>query len=260
MTPSQEWMKASQTELLAHPHSPECLFGDISSFLKPQIQDKLEHWQKQIKSTMRCFHSCSNDARSRGREVKRACCSRPWLSQLQFCRSGFCLKHGRPCRFNETIGMIHVAGTPCTAVSTMGLRDFDSAMSRAHFHTWVALRLECQEPVIIQENVEEFDRTLLVSELPMYDWSFDVVSPAQLGWPVVLARQWCVLLDFHHVAAVLLLICSAADVAARNFLRAGVDAKRKRLVSEVSCTSSTRCFTATWKMGGRSSSGSVMLS
>ena len=37
-----EWLKASQQELLAHPHGPEHVFGDISEFWKPQLRSKLD--------------------------------------------------------------------------------------------------------------------------------------------------------------------------------------------------------------------------
>ena len=102
-------------------------------------------------------------------------------------RHAHCLIHDQDCSILPRVGMIHFAGTPCTAVSSMGLRDFDSAMSFAHFLTWIGLRRTCQEPVIVQ-----VDRDLLQTMLPMYDWSYAIISPCQLGWPVRRIRQWCV--------------------------------------------------------------------
>ena len=105
-----------------------------------------------------------------------------------------CLTHGKVCSILPNVGQIHMAGTPCTAASTMGLRDFDAAMAHGHFLCWVSLRRQCQEPIIVQENVQDFDRRHLTSLLPMYDFTFSIISPCQLGFPVRRARQWCVLL------------------------------------------------------------------
>ena len=107
-------------------------------------------------------------------------------------RQAFCVIHQRDCPVDSEVAMMHLAGTPCTAASTMGLHNFDHAMSYAHLLAWAGVRRRCQEPIIVQENVLEFDRDRLVELLPQYDWTFEAISPCQLGWPVRRARQWCV--------------------------------------------------------------------
>ena len=124
---------------------------------------------------------------------------------VHVCRSAPCLVHARHCPVNSEIAMVHVAGTPCQAVSSMGLQDFQHAMSYSHFLTWVAIRKLCEEPVLIQENVEDFDRRELMQLLDQYDWSFGMISPCQLGWPVRRVRQWCVCLGCCNGVASLLL-------------------------------------------------------
>ena len=123
-----------------------------------------------------------------------SCSGVPLEAPYHACRYAKCLVHDRNCPIDACVAMIHIAGTECTAASTFGLRNFDQAMSYAHLVCWLGLRRRCQEPINIQENVKEFDRMLLVENLPMYDWSFDCISPCQLGWPVRRVRQWCVFL------------------------------------------------------------------
>lgn len=92
----------------------------------------------------------------------------------------------------STIAFCNVAGTPCTAYSSAGLMDQETADSYAHFLAWAALRRQLQEPVVVQECTTTFPRDQFVKILPMYDWSFAIVDPSRLGWPVKRPRQWCV--------------------------------------------------------------------
>ena len=88
--------------------------------------------------------------------------------------------------------MVHIAGTPCTAYSSMGHMDGEEAMSFAHFLARAGLRIQCQEPLVFQECTPTFPREVMVSLLPMYDWMAEVISPHTIGWPVRRARQWLV--------------------------------------------------------------------
>ena len=124
---------------------------------------------------------------------------------MQLSRYARCEVHNGTCSVVPKVAMMHLAGTPCTAVSSYGLRDFDVAMSFAHFLTWVGIRRKFLEPIIVQENVDEFDRDLLVSLLPEYDWTFSIISPCQFGWPVRRIRQWCVRLCCNGPASPMLM-------------------------------------------------------
>lgn len=109
-----------------------------------------------------------------------------------FLRIGQCKRHGNRCDLADNIAQLHIAGTPCTAYSTMGLLDGEDAMSFAHFLCWAGLRAKLQEPLIIQECTAGFPQDVFVSLLPMYDWMAEVVSPDSFGWPVRRPRQWVV--------------------------------------------------------------------
>ena len=206
---AKEWQRHSQVECLNHPHAPECLYGDIADFFRPSVRQAFESMQRddQLSSNLLplveknmavracldcdyCRDSNCMSKQSRHQEkqtvVNHAC-------MLCF-RQAKCLVHGAECAVNRETAMIHVAGTPCTNISSMGLQDFSQALSFGHLLAWIGVRRVCQEPILIQENLDEFDRNLLTSLLPQYDFTFAVISPHQLSWPVRRVRQWAVLL------------------------------------------------------------------
>ena len=88
--------------------------------------------------------------------------------------------------------MVHGAGTPCVAFSSMGLCDGESSKSWVHFLIWASMRLILQEPIIFQENVANFPRHVLLTLLPMYEFVFDIITPDRHGWPIRRHRQWIV--------------------------------------------------------------------
>ena len=212
---SQEWVPHAQQEILAHPHPPTCLFADIASFLKPGIREVLGDLQKKDLLTC-CLQTLVMDDKAvlsclAGSnlftiyERWAPCLVQVILaSRLPELRHAFCQCHNAQCQIVPNVANIHIAGTPCTAASTMGLRDNELALSFGHFLTWIAQRRLCQEPILVQENVGEFDRNHLITLLPMYDWTFAIVSPCQVGWPVRRARQWCVWLCCKLVAMTVL--------------------------------------------------------
>ena len=106
--------------------------------------------------------------------------------------SSFCVVHQKHCRIDNQVAMMHIAGTPCTAHSAMGLRDQEKALAFAHFLCWCGQRRLIQEPIVVQECVDTFPRSVFHELLDMYDWCFDVLSPVQYAWPVTRTRQWAV--------------------------------------------------------------------
>ena len=99
------------------------------------------------------------------------------------------------CDLAESVAMLHVAGTPCTAYSTAGKMDGEDAMSFAHTLAWCGLRARLQEPLIVQECTSGFSREIFTKLLPMYDFTADMLCPTQVGWPVRRSRQWVVSLS-----------------------------------------------------------------
>ncbi len=63
-----------------------------------------------------------------------------------------------------------------------------------HFMSWISERRRLQEPLVIQENVKQFPKDLLVRLLgDIYELQVCILDPSNYGWPVVRTRQYCVL-------------------------------------------------------------------
>ena len=116
-------------------------------------------------------------------------------------RSAWCLRHGCECSVDDDTAGVHIAGTPCTAHSPIGLLEKEQSMPFAHFIIWLGMRLMIQEPIIVQENVLAFPRNFLAQYLPMYAWEFVALNKLELGWPIKRDRQWAVCRPKHHVAS-----------------------------------------------------------
>ena len=129
------------------------------------------------------------------------------ITMLTMIRSAWCEIHQRECSIASQAAFSNMAGTPCTAYSYAGLMDEETAESFAHLLAWAGQRRKVQEPVIVQECTEKFDRTALEKLLPMYTWSYALLNPESFGFPVRRIRQWCVCLCFriHHILLCFLL-------------------------------------------------------
>ena len=102
-----------------------------------------------------------------------------------------CIIHRKQCQ-PEVGALCHLAGTPCTADSQMGLQEGKQSLPFCYFLTCCAMRLALQEPIVVQECVDAFDRSNFTELLTMYDWTFVCLSPIQFGWPISRTRQWAV--------------------------------------------------------------------
>lgn len=135
---AKEWDGACRAELQAHPHPPGCLFSDISNFLQPQLQHTLNE--------MKTAHSLESDLKDyalRDKAFKPTC-------------KAFCVIHKKNCCVADDCAQVHVAGTPCTAHSVMGLSEENNLIPYGYFLTWCAIRRQVQEWIIIQECTEFF--------------------------------------------------------------------------------------------------------
>ena len=170
----QEWDHQAQNELQAHPFKPDCLFGDIASFLLPSISNDLK--------TMKDNGTID--------KLKDLVMNKKALkSQLK----AHCVIHGKQC-CPKPGAMLHIAGTPCTADSSMGLQEGKESLPFCFFLVWAAMRIILSEPIIVQECVDAFERSTFTEVLGEWDWTFVVLSPSQFGWPIDRKRQWAVLL------------------------------------------------------------------
>ena len=109
-------------------------------------------------------------------------------------RCGWCLVHQRTCTIDEPADL-HIAGTPCTAHSQIGLQEEEQSKAFGYFILWLGMRKKIAEPVIIQENVKSFPRSHFTTYLPEYEWVFTTLNPMEVGWPVQRERQWIVSLS-----------------------------------------------------------------
>lgn len=114
----------------------------------------------------------------------------PYLPLTQPLRSAWCLKHGKEYNIQDDVADIHVAGTPCTAHSPIGLQEEEQSRAFAFFIIWLGQRKKMGEPVIIQENVTTFPISYFTTYLPEYEFVFTCLNPMELGWPVHRNRQW----------------------------------------------------------------------
>ena len=175
----KEWDRQAQHELQVHPVPPKCLFGNIANFLVPGLGNELQH-MKDTGTIDRLKEQVIN---------KRA---------LKTSMKAHCVAHGRLCTPEEG-AMLHVAGTPCTADSPMGLQERQKSLPFCFFLVWAAMRVALGEPIVIQECVDQFDRSIFTEVLGAWDWTFVVLSPIQFGWPIARNRQWAVCLVGGYV-------------------------------------------------------------
>jgi len=115
------------------------------------------------------------------------------LAAGQCCfRCAYCSVHKKQCSIPDRVALVHVAGTSCTDYSQIGLKNKEQGKTFSHFLIWVCQRKLLQEPIVVQENVCDFPSSIFKELLPEYEWTFGIVEPVALGWPINRPRQWAV--------------------------------------------------------------------
>ena len=89
--------------------------------------------------------------------------------------------------------MIHVAGVPCTDFSSQGKQRRCSGPSMRCTLIWARHRTLLCEPIVIVENVCNFDHVWLQRILPMYKLSFCCMDAKATALPVSRPRKYMVL-------------------------------------------------------------------
>lgn len=159
-----------------HRHPPGCLYANILEFVNAKVKDRLE--KNHHKLTMMQF-----------------------LAQLRtgnLCEdAAYCQVHKRRCKLTRT--KLHVAGPPCI--------DWSSQWSKAGKRfgktfvctlAWYALMVLLLPELIIHENVEAYDVTILQTFLAAeYCVHTAVFCASTFGWPVRRVRRitMCLRLD-----------------------------------------------------------------
>jgi len=163
-----------QTELSVHPSTPQCIFGDLEDFLLPRLKRALPQMLEE--GTV-------------ASELRPLMMSDPEKSVL-LC--AYCSVHKKQCSIPDRVALVHVAGTSCTDYSQIGLKNKEQGKTFSHFLIWVCQRKLLQEPIVVQENVCDFPSSIFKELLPEYEWTFGIVEPVALGWPINRPRQWAV--------------------------------------------------------------------
>ena len=85
---------------------------------------------------------------------------------------------------------MHIAGTPCVDFSLKGKQLQLRGQATGHLFVWLGQRLRLQEPLIIQENVPQFDPAIINDILGhLYTQDSIVLDPYELGWPIARRRR-----------------------------------------------------------------------
>ena len=113
-----------------------CVFGDMRSFYKAPIQGVLKHLTE---NPDKAYTAIAPVVRKK----------------LAVNRYAYCYAHRRQCSLR--CADVHIAGTPCTAHSSIGSQKKNADTTVLTFLAWVAIRLLVQEATIVFENVIGFD-------------------------------------------------------------------------------------------------------
>ncbi|CAE7035549.1 unnamed protein product [Symbiodinium sp. CCMP2592] len=193
-----EWQASCQQELLRHPHAAEHVFGDINDFFRPTLRTKLDSIVAEGK-----IHSVLWPLIKSGNAMRKEafCVKHQKMCQVLRCRviplvrwlaAAPCLCHGMLVQVDTA--RCHCGGTPCTDYSIRGLQLGTEGTTFVPFLAFCGMRIVLQEPVVIQENVDNFETDLLERYLGhLYHISVESLSPDQYGFPVLRPRKWTIL-------------------------------------------------------------------
>ena len=176
-----EWDAQARQELLCHPTPPLCCFGDIDQFYTDAVRDVLDRASRQGHVSIDALVPTILD--SRGVRLD-APCSRH--TKRREAREALCtLKRAK----------LHIAGFPCIDWSRLGLLQKSSGSSARYFCAWIMLRRRLKEPLLLLENVDGFDTSIirtLLEDLYMIDEM--TVCSTSFGWPCRRLRKYIVCL------------------------------------------------------------------
>ena len=104
-----------------------------------------------------------------------------------------CHTHGENCRCQLTTAWLHIAGPQCTDFSSQGKQRRCCGPSMRSTLIWIRHRTLLCEPVLLVENVSNFDHEWLQRLLPQYTLDFGVMDARDTGLPVSRLRKYMVL-------------------------------------------------------------------
>ena len=138
-----------------------CIFGDISNFWRPELQEVVQALEKKPEFSVEVLSGLIKARRAMRRKA-------------------FCIRHQRMCHLQTA--KKHSAGSSCTAHSAQGLRLGLSGKNVLHLLSWIGLRPECLESEVDLENVSQFPTDVILRFFTDY-YHVEVVNldPRMLG-------------------------------------------------------------------------------
>ena len=164
-----EISNACRCEMNDSVNPPQCIFDNIQDF-----------WQDILK------HKISN---IREQNLVERVLVPLILSGESMKRCAFCHTCGKMHDAEEAD--FHIAGTVCTAFSKKGNHQMLDDVTVLDLLGWVAHRRLIQEPILGQENVDDFPSNRFLQWLgDLYDVQVVVLDPADFGWSIRRRRKY----------------------------------------------------------------------
>ena len=155
------------------PDSGPCLFGDIGDFWRPELRSVIRQLSKRPGMALETLAPIVVQGRA-------------------ITPDAFCLRHQKRCRHRTA--RRHIAGIPCVGYSRKGCGLLCEDPSIVFIMCWVALRLLCQEPCILVENVKAFPLDLMKRFFQsLYYFDTLLLDAVQFGAPVARERRFIIL-------------------------------------------------------------------
>jgi len=187
----------AQYEILSHPDSPDCLFGDIGQFWVPAVQDILAGMKR------------------RGEAITVGKLLPITKSRKAVRLKGWCLRHRKYCSLTRTSS--HTAGPPCVGFSSIGKSLKDEDPSVEFFMAWCAIVLVLLFPIVLHENVPQCALALLALIFgEAYDIDETILEPVTFGVPSRRRRAYRLLKCKDKIHNVLFPLCSVPQMFARE--------------------------------------------
>jgi hypothetical protein len=163
-TMAVECYSESCYELSMHPHSPVCMFSNISDFYADPLKKLIDK------------------AKANGEAVSYNMLKPVILSGKAMKAQAHCLVHGRECKAN--IGKHHEAGSTCVDWSVQGSGGREEGPTMEHTMAWIGLIRLLQPATWAHENVKGFPAYILKDNLSdLYEISEALCASQEFGWP-----------------------------------------------------------------------------
>lgn len=154
-----------------------------------QIGNCIE-WHKPCQKVLKEVHALSCGFTDICGLVRRRC------ADVELVSHATCFIHQKQCpvQAGRVQGRLRVeaAGPPCVNFSRIGRREKSAGEGYVCHDAWQSLIATQRAPLVIFENVPDYERALLQDGMSDYDLRFATLCPRDLGFPAARPRLWCV--------------------------------------------------------------------